>query len=334
MEEYNSEPVSITYKQKGTEAVKTNVIFKKGANFPSTKSVTFDNKMGGYDLMIHYAEESELMEGIPKQISQYDISEGKMQERSEKCSFTMRITNNIHNIACLDEAEFVEEWTQEDKIPIKTAPKSTVTPPAEEKKEGDVPTVAAPEQPEEQQYEIRQRKKKDFSKLKFNMQNFSMPPETRVMYKTLEESLVQGDSDILEQKSLRNTLEAYSYEMRNNLDAYGSWEKYLDEETRKTFLADLNQTIDWIYGDGENAPLSEYRTKLESYKKIGEPVKARYFYYSELEVYYGQFDKVQGTINDKFDVIEMSDANRDTISKKLKAAQSLMAGVKADKTAK
>ena len=69
MEEYNAQPVCITYKQKGTEAVKTNVIFKKGSNFPSTKSVTFDNKTGGYDLMVHYADDAELMEGIPKQIS-------------------------------------------------------------------------------------------------------------------------------------------------------------------------------------------------------------------------------------------------------------------------
>jgi hypothetical protein len=76
MEEYNNEPVAITYKQKGTETIKTNVIFKKGANFPSTKSVTFDGKTGGYDLMIHYADEAVVMEGIPKQMAQYDISEG------------------------------------------------------------------------------------------------------------------------------------------------------------------------------------------------------------------------------------------------------------------
>ena len=47
----------------------------------------------------------------------------------------MRVTNNIHNVACLDEAEFVEEWTQEDKIPIKTKNIPTVpTPPAEGEK--------------------------------------------------------------------------------------------------------------------------------------------------------------------------------------------------------
>ena len=69
MEEWNSQPVSITYKPKGTDTVKTNVLFKKGSNFPITKSVTFDNKTGGYDLMVHYADDAEIMESIPKQIS-------------------------------------------------------------------------------------------------------------------------------------------------------------------------------------------------------------------------------------------------------------------------
>lgn len=160
--------MSITYKPKGTDALKTNVLFKKGSSFPSTKSVTFDNKLGGYDLMIHYADEAEIMEGIPKQISQYDIAEGTKQEKTEKCSFTMRVTNNIHNIACLDEAELVEEWTQEDKIPIKTKNTPTVpTPPAEgEKKEGEAEAEKKeeapaeeqkPAEPEEPQFEIRKR---------------------------------------------------------------------------------------------------------------------------------------------------------------------------------
>lgn len=166
-------------------------------------------------------------------MNQYEIAEGKKQDKTEKCSFTMRVTNNIHNIACLDEAELVEEWTQEDKIPIKTKNTPTVTPPpaeGEEKKEGDVPTAEPPV--EEQQYEIRKRTKKDHSKLKFNHSNFSLPPETRVMYKKLEEQLLEGDNDILETKALRNSLEAYSYEMRNNIDSYGPWEKYIDDAIR------------------------------------------------------------------------------------------------------
>ena len=139
------------------------------------------------------------------------------------------------------------------------------------------------------------------------------------MYKNLEEQFLQGDNDILEMKALRNSLEAYSDEMRNNLDSYGPWEKYLEEGLRKSFLAELNQTVDWIYGDGESAPLSEYKTKMDKFKQIGEPVKARHFYYSELEIYYAQFEKIAGVIKDKLDVIELTATQKDSITQKLNA---------------
>ena len=346
MEEWNSQPVSITYKPKGTDAVKTNVLFKKGSNFPSTKSVTFDNKTGGYDLMVHYADDAEIMDGVPKQIAQYDIAEGTKQEKTEKCSFTMRVTNNIHNIACLDEAELVEEWTHEDKIPIKTKNVPTVPTPPEgekkegeaegEKKEGEAPAEEQkPAEPEEQQYEIRKRAKKDFTKLKFTFQNFSLPPDTRVMFKNLEDQFTQGDVDILEMKALRNSLEAYCYELKNNIDSYGPWEKFLEEDKRKPLVEELAATVDWIYGDGETAPLADYKRKMDSFKQIGEPVKARHYYYSELDVYFAQFDKVSTTIKDKLGVIDhLTDEQKETINKKHDTTETMIAAVKADKAAK
>jgi hypothetical protein len=51
-------------------------------------------------------------------------------------------------------------------------------------------------------------------------------------------------------------------------------------------MAEIAVVVEWIYGDGENAPKKEYRDKLEQFKKVGEPVKARHFYYGELDVYY------------------------------------------------
>lgn len=136
-------------------------------------------------------------------------------------------------------------------------------------------------------------------------------------------------------KEIRNTLEAYSYEMRNNLDSYGSFEKYLDEETKKSFIAEINFVVDWIYGDGEVAPIGEYRKYLEKFKSIGEPVKQRHFYYGELEVYYTQFDKLAETINKKRDSIEhLTDDQKETVNKKLQVATDFMNGVKADRAAK
>ena len=199
VEEHNNQPVSISYKFKGTDKVVTKELFKFGSSFPSTKSITFDNKLGNLDLMVHYSDGAELMEGLPNQIAQYNISEGKKEEKTEKCSFIMRVSNNIHNVACLDEVEFVQEWTEFEKIPIKASPitvtpppkKEEEKPPSEEKKEEggeekkaeagpEVPPEVPKEEPPkaeepkaeiiqpEQQYETKERKKKTFTNLHFS----------------------------------------------------------------------------------------------------------------------------------------------------------------------
>lgn len=105
-----------------------------------------------------------------------------------------------------------------------------------------------------------------------------------------EDALVGGDSDILEWKELRNNLEAYSYEMRSNLDAYGNFEKYLAEPQRTAFIAEINVVVEWLYEAGETAAKEEYAKKLAEFRAIGEPVKQRHFYYGELDVYFGQLE--------------------------------------------
>ena len=355
VEEFNLLPISITYKFKDTEKVSTKEIFKVGSSFPSTKSVTFENKVGNCQLMVHYSEGAKIDQGLPTQIAQYEISEGVKGEKTEKTSFTMRVSNNIHNVACLDEAEFIQEWTEMEKIPVKASP---VTVPAkkEEEKKDDKPADAKPEAeadkkaeetkvPEptapaevtvpEQLFEEKERKKKVFSSIEFTTQSFALSPVLRQTFQDLETSLFKEDLDILEQKELRNNLEAYSYEMRSNLDSYGSFEKYLDEATKTEFMPKLSKTIEWIYGEGENAPKEEYRKLLQEYKAIGEPVKKRHFYYSELDIYFAQYEQLINSIKSKLDtIIYLTELQKVTITKKIEVAQALVDGVKADRAAK
>ena len=109
IEEYNPLPICISYKFKGTDKGVTKELFKTGTSFPTTKSITFENKCGGTDLLIHYSNKAILLPGLPNQIAQYEISEGKLNQelKTVKYHFTMRVSNNIHNVAILDEAEMV-----------------------------------------------------------------------------------------------------------------------------------------------------------------------------------------------------------------------------------
>ena len=136
-------------------------------------------------------------------------------------------------------------------------------------------------------------------------------------------------------KAFRNTLEAYCYEVKSNLDSYGAWEKYCEDELRKKTVAELAECVDWIYGDGESAPLIDYKKKMDAFKQVGEPVKARHYYYSELEVYYAQFEKLAENIKQKLvSVAHLTDAQKETINKKLTSTETLIAAVKAEKATK
>jgi len=55
----------ISYKFKGSDKVITKELFKSGSSFPATKSISFDDKDGGLDLLIHYSDKSLLMAGLP-----------------------------------------------------------------------------------------------------------------------------------------------------------------------------------------------------------------------------------------------------------------------------
>lgn len=83
-------------------------------------------------------------------------------------------------------------------------------------------------------------------------------------------------------------------------------------------MAEIAIVVDWIYADGENAPKNEYKDRLEKFKQVGEPVKARHFYYGELDVYYPQYDKIVEVVQGKLASIEhLTDSQKDIITKKL-----------------
>jgi len=46
--------------------------------------------------------------------------------------------------------------------------------------------------------------------------------------------------------------------MRNSIEQYGPLERYIDDQTRSTFLEEINQTVKWIYEEGQNAPKEQY----------------------------------------------------------------------------
>jgi heat shock protein 4 len=147
VEEYNPLPVSITYRFGSDGAPVTKELFPKGSMFPLTKTVTFDNKIGDMDLLVHYSPAAEILHGLPNQIAQYMIKAGKPKHAESpfggsKVKFQFKVCNNIHQIPCLESTELIEEWTEEEKIAIKKPVAPTPAP----AKEGEEKKDAAPVQ--------------------------------------------------------------------------------------------------------------------------------------------------------------------------------------------
>jgi len=42
------------------------------------------------------------------------------------------------------------------------------------------------------------------------------------------------------------------------LEDGGPWVEYCEGSIRSSLLQDVSKTVDWLYDDGEDAPLSEY----------------------------------------------------------------------------
>lgn len=56
IEEFNPHPICMTYKFKNEDKGTTKELFKIGGTFPSTKSIVFENRAGGIDLLLHYSD--------------------------------------------------------------------------------------------------------------------------------------------------------------------------------------------------------------------------------------------------------------------------------------
>jgi len=87
--------------------------------------------------------------------------------------------------------------------------------------------------------------------------------------------MLQQDKTIAETGEARNQLESYSLEMRSRIQG-GDLSSYCDEKDKQPFVDQLQQAEDWIYSDeGSDAQKSEYKTRLQTLKKIGDPIMHR-----------------------------------------------------------
>lgn len=339
VEEYNALPCSITYRFADTGAAVVKEIFSRGSMFPLTKTVTFDNKTGDMDLLVHYSDNAKILEGLPTQVARYMVKAGKQKHADNKLGgskvkFQFKVCNNIHQIPVLEACELIEEWTEEVKIPVK-APTPAAAP-AGEKKDGEEAKDEKKDLPPmPQQYETQQRKKTRTDPISFDTQAHALPPDTRKQFKGLEDQLYIDDRKYLDLKESKNKLETLCYNYRDNLNEYGSYEKYMEAGAKAAFLQTIGETVEWLYGEGENSTLEEYNKRVIAFQATGEPVKKRYIFYTTIDDCYKRFEELTVFCNQQLaEIAHLTDEQRNSVIGKIQVARDYMNTLKSEIDAK
>jgi len=164
------------------------------------------------------------------------------------------------------------------------------------------------------EYEKKERNRSTVSSIGVDTASHAIPPAVKQQLADIEKNLYTEDMRFLKWKKCRNDLEAYSYEMRNNLEDYGNFVKFCDPAIRPTFLADITATVEWLYDAGENAPLVDYETRLAKFHGIGEAIRRRYRFHEALLDTKSAYDKMVASIQQKLSESQtLTDESREQI---------------------
>jgi len=101
----------------------------------------------------------------------------------------------------------------------------------------------------------------------------SAPKELIQKWLAEEGTMHASDRLVIDTAEKRNALEEYVYEMRSKLEM--AWSEYVVDADRTAFLKTLNETEEWLYGEGEDTTKSVYVERLEELKKVGNPIAIR-----------------------------------------------------------
>lgn len=125
------------------------------------------------------------------------------------------VSNNIHQIPCLENAQIIEEWVEEKKV-LKPKPKpaATTAPAAEEGKDGKPAEEKPAAEPTPDEYETKTSNKSVTSSIHWETSSYALTPEQRKNFKDIEEQMMLSDKKYLDWKEARNDLESYSYKIR------------------------------------------------------------------------------------------------------------------------
>lgn len=123
-------------------------------------------------------------------------------------------------------------------------------------------------------------------------------------------------------------MEGFAYDFKRDIEQYGQLEKYVDPATRDQLIKQLNNEVEWLYGEGEHASFQEINGKLQHYRMQRQQIKNRSDFYSEIDIYIQQFEAFSGKVEAVFTMPRLTDQQRDQFMQKQQTTAEMIQAIK------
>ncbi|KAH8916751.1 heat shock protein 70 [Atractiella rhizophila] len=292
------------------------VIQKMEAVPSKVKALTYYRKQP-FEIMASYPDVKDLPGVSSPFIGKISLQNVTPNSKGDFSQVKLKVKLNLHGILSVDSAALVEEVEVE-------------APAAEQKMDvdgGEVPAEGADAPP------AKKSKKTIRKDIPFTFETSALPTHILNDMKQSEGEMHANDRLVSETEDRKNALEEYIYDMREKLD--GSYSAFAPSADKDTLRSKLSEAEDWLYTEeGEDAKKSDYVSRLDALKKLGDPIAFRYREKEERdraakalgETLAGFMDKAQSG-DEKYSHIEEKDMQKviETVANAQKWMQDIMA---------
>lgn len=276
-------PIDIGYESSTSmsdvgEVEKKTAVFKRGEDLNQVFKMTF-KKNSDFELLGLYSDASLLPPNTSQCFGKFIIKDVPTTEG--KTAVKTRIKNDVCGRFQVEEAwwEKKVEYEVEKKVEITedemkdeaAAPASQEGEKSEEASENKIPET------KEKKYKTVMETKTRIEKYKLRIEEIVLQPtpEEIKKYSAAQAAMARSDYVYASTNEAKNNLESYSYEVMDKVYEGGEYYKFIDPNVRDTFANELQEAVDWIYGDGENETKEAYDKRLNALKAVGVPAARR-----------------------------------------------------------
>lgn len=250
------------------------VVFASNSLMNLLKVITFFRK-DSFDVRAAYGEESDLPEGMPKELGTYTI-ELPSQKVPKKVKVKTAMT--LHGTFVVQGAQLLEEEAEDGAAGSEADAKQVQDIPmpdaGKEKEGGSSASKKRPDPGSEQS-----GRKRRFRRIDLEVKTVGCPGMDAAQlekWTAEEERMISDMVEVVETNARKNDLEAYILSMRSGISEGAKYGSFIKEQDRAKFSEQLQHAEDWLYDHLLDDSKQVFVDKLAELKVLGAPIESRY----------------------------------------------------------